>query len=284
MTLSEPGWRGFAHYLTVESRANGVFVGRCMPGRGERAFGGHLVAHALVVAGSQASDGHVPLSLHTHFLAAVDSREEVEYRAAALRQGRSFEHWQIDAFQSGTQVMSSVVALHRPEPSPEHQVVPLEDVDPTSLPRVAASPHKGANNEIRAGLELRRGRHWQPGDPSPVPYQHMWIRCVEDLPSTHLLDWAVLLWCSDLEMTGTADLPHREGVAHRVAASLDHVVYFHEPIDPTDWLLFEQVSPSLHGGRALTTGRIFDRTGRLSLSVSQQSLLRLTPEVFPPVW
>ena len=273
MTAGDAPWRGFAHHLAVDRVGAGSYAGNCLGGRGDRAFGGHLVAHAVVIACRESAADFVPMSLHAQFLAAASISRPIDYRVMALRRGRSFEYWRVDAMQDDRLVLTSTVALHRPETSPQHSVAPPTDEDPLTLPTITNSPREGTNMQIRKGLDIRRGERWRAGD--ATPYQHVWYRCVEDLPDDPILRYAILAWTTDLELVSTVDLPYRVGVVRRQAASLDHVIYFHRDLDPSQWWLYDQASPSLGAGRGLANGRIFGADGGLAASVSQLTLLRV---------
>ena len=273
MGAGDAVWCGFEAHLAVECVGEGRYTGRCVAGRDDRVFGGHLVAHAIVIACSESAADFVPLSLHAHFLAAASSQLPIDYQVLVLRRGRTFEHWRIDAMQGGRLVLTSTVALHRPETSPQHSAVRPADDDPLTLPTITNFPRAGTSTQIREGLDIRRGEHWQEGE--ATPYQHIWYRCVEKLPDDPVLRYAILAWITDLELTWTVDLPYREGVVSRVGASLDHVIYFHRELDPCQWWLYDQASPTLGAGRGLSTGRMFGADGALGASVNQLSLLRL---------
>ena len=47
------------------------------------------------------------------------------------------------------------------------------------------------------------------------------------------------------------------------SALMDLAMWFHHPPDLSDWLLYEQHSPSGVGGRGLAQGTMFNRTGQL---------------------
>jgi acyl-CoA thioesterase II len=47
------------------------------------------------------------------------------------------------------------------------------------------------------------------------------------------------------------------------SALMDLAMWFHHPPDLSDWLLYEQHSPSGIGGRGLAQGAMFNRTGQL---------------------
>ena len=266
-------WRGFHEHLTLRQRADGTNEGWCLPGRGTRPFGGHIIAQALRLAIESSTRGMVPMSLNAHFLFAGDTRKVLEYAISLLRSGRTFEHWALVVSQEGNPLVTATVVLHHPESGPEHQVQPRRPGGPEGLPAITLLPREGTCVELRAGLEIRAGAMWSDGVGAIVPYQDRWYRCIE--PVTPGWEEAVFAWCADLESTWTVDLPYLDGVRTRTAASLDHSMYFHRPYDPHEWWLYEQVSPDLSRGRGLSTGRIFGIDGSLVATVTQQTLLRL---------
>ncbi|WP_414688935.1 hypothetical protein [Mycobacterium sp.] len=54
------------------------------------------------------------------------------------------------------------------------------------------------------------------------------------------------------------------------SALMDHAVWFHHPPDLSDWLLYEQHSPSGVGGRGLAQGSMFNRTGQLVCTMAME--------------
>ena len=56
-------------------------------------------------------------------------------------------------------------------------------------------------------------------------------------------------------------------------ASLDHAMWFHRPVDFSDWLLYDQRSPSVAGGVGLGTGAIYNRDGTLVCTVTQEGFV-----------
>jgi acyl-CoA thioesterase-2 len=84
-----------------------------------------------------------------------------------------------------------------------------------------------------------------------------------------------------MSLLGSATVPHRDQKVQE--ASLDHAMWFMRPFRADEWLLYDQSSPSAHGGRALTTGRIFNQDGDLVASVTQEGLTRILAEGRQPI-
>jgi len=73
----------------------------------------------------------------------------------------------------------------------------------------------------------------------------------------------------------TATLPHGKSfLSGLMTASLDHAMWFHQPVDITQWLLFVQDSPAAAGARGFNRGMIFSQSGQLIASVAQEGLMR----------
>jgi acyl-CoA thioesterase II len=54
-----------------------------------------------------------------------------------------------------------------------------------------------------------------------------------------------------------------------------HSLWFHQPLRVDDWLLVDQVSPVLAGGRAFGRGDVWSLDGRLVASFAQESMIRM---------
>jgi acyl-CoA thioesterase-2 len=86
---------------------------------------------------------------------------------------------------------------------------------------------------------------------------------------------------SDLTLLGSAQVTHVEERKHLMVASLDHAMWFMRPFRADEWLLYDQSSPSACGGRALTQGKIFTRTGEMVAAVMQEGLTRYRRDFKP---
>lgn len=57
-------------------------------------------------------------------------------------------------------------------------------------------------------------------------------------------------------------------------ASLDHALWFHQAFRADEWLLHTVEAECVMGGRGLSRGRFFTRSGELVASSVQQGLMR----------
>jgi len=108
------------------------------------------------------------------------------------------------------------------------------------------------------------------------PRRQVWLRATGELPADPALHAYLLAYASDHSFVTTALLPHGETWLSRKmqVASLDHVMWFHQPFRVDDWMLYAMDSPAAHGGRGLVRGQVFSRDGRLVASTSQEGLIR----------
>lgn len=80
---------------------------------------------------------------------------------------------------------------------------------------------------------------------------------------------------SDMTLLDTAIVPHISPYRDDLmAASLDHMMWFHRPFRADEWLLYAMDSPSASGARGFNRGQVFTREGLLVASVAQEGLMR----------
>jgi acyl-CoA thioesterase-2 len=104
----------------------------------------------------------------------------------------------------------------------------------------------------------------------------VWLKTVGTLPDDPALHRYLLAYASDYSFITTALLPHAVSwlTPGMQVASLDHVMWFHQPFRVDEWVLHVIDSPAAHGARGLVRGRVFTRDGRLVASTSQEGLIR----------
>lgn len=86
-----------------------------------------------------------------------------------------------------------------------------------------------------------------------------------------------LAFLSDSTLMFNSILPHGAPFQTHILTSLDHSVWFHNTMDPTDWVFFDQRSIAAADGRGLNEGEIYSESGKLIMSCAQESMLRRVP-------
>ena len=103
-----------------------------------------------------------------------------------------------------------------------------------------------------------------------------WFRAPGPVPDDPALHQILLTYASDLSFNDNVVRRHgREGsLARYTMASLDHAIWFHEPVRVDQWLLFAMNSPRASGARGFVTGEMYTREGRHVARLAQEALLR----------
>jgi acyl-CoA thioesterase-2 len=280
--------------LDLEELEVNTFRGRCTEGW-QRVFGGQVLGQALVAAGRTVDEG-VAHSFHAYFLRPGDSTIPILYDVDRTRDGRSFTTRRVTAIQHGQAIFHLEASFQRAESGPEHQDEMPDVPDPDSLPswrermaplasrtELIEKPTARTPDRLKYWLardrpiDIRHITEFDPIAPEKLPARlQVWVRADGRLPDSTLLHQCIVAFASDMTLLEAAALPH--GIAWAdgayMVASLDHAIWFHRAFRADDWLLYDQQSPSAAGARGFSTGRMFDRDGRLVVSVVQEGLIR----------
>lgn len=258
--------------LSLKEQSPSVFVG----GAGEggvgaesRLFGG-LVAAQAAMAAMRTVDDFPMHSLHAYFLRPGRPNSEIAYHVHATKDGKNFRSRVIEAWQSGDCIFQMMTSFQRPEQGVEHGPAMPDTPDPLSL----------SNRD-----ELRGRKNWQdqPVDVRMVteittdspqePRQQVWLNANGAMPDDPRLHLALVVYASDRTLLDTAWRPHANH-GQPVGASLDHAMWFHEPPQFDDWLLYDMHSPIAQKGRGLAMGHMFNRQGQCVVTVAQEGVVR----------
>ncbi|WP_255452991.1 acyl-CoA thioesterase II [Cryobacterium sp. TMS1-20-1] len=252
--------------------------GWCPPGSSGRIYGGALLAQMVKAAAPLAHSDSRVNALHSHFLRSGLAEHPVDYGMELLQASRRFSTVRVDARQDGRLIATSTVSFHSPENSPAHSVhMAAEWSEPEGSEPAEDRRVPLLTAGIRAPWELRWAARLDSPGQAERPSVALWIRLRESAGEAASSHEAALAWASDFTLTKVADIDYEHSSGPRQAASLDHAMWFHRPFRANDWLLHVQDSPAYEQALALTTGRVFDRSGNLIASVMQESLLRRLP-------
>ncbi|MEU0333201.1 acyl-CoA thioesterase II [Streptomyces sp. NPDC006193] len=278
--------------LDLERVEEDIFRGRSRSAVVPRVFGGQVAAQALVAAGRTVPADRPAHSLHAYFLRPGDPGAPIVYTVDRIRDGRSFTTRRVVAVQHGRPVFHLSASFQTYEEGLEHQAPMPPAPDPATLPtseeRMRGYAHLAPEVverflEAREAVDLRYvdeppyGRFGEPRE----PHSQVWFRAdgklagAVDQPLTHVV---LATYVSDMTLLDSVLLAHGRGgwaVGDVVGASLDHAMWFHRPFRADEWLLYDQQSPSAHGGRGLGQARIYTRDGRLAVTVVQEGVVRV---------
>lgn len=283
-TIRVAGIRGEEMEVMGTDRAD-IFEGRSQKMPHNRVYGGQVLSQSLIAASLTVREEHperLPHSLHAYFLRAGDDTQPIRFAVERMRDGRSFSARRVHAIQGGRPILSLTASFQDDAGGLDHHD-PMPDVaPPEALPSIA---------DIFGGIDHPRAQHlasrpvehrYVEGDiamqvPERSARQNVWIRAVSPVQQDPFLQAAVLAYMSDYTLLESVLRRHgRPWIDPSLrVASLDHSMWFHRPVDPSQWLLYSQESPSAQGGRGLGIGRVFTRNGALATTIAQEGMVRV---------
>ena len=262
--------------LDVERIDRDIFRGPAVPSALTRTFGGQVAAQALVAATRTVGGGYRVHSLHGYFVAPGVSAEPAVFTVERVRDGRSFCSRQVKAVQNGRNIFIMQASFHAEgDTGIEHADRMRQVPGPEEL--------STDTSHLRDTLKslLKEWSEWDirvvpqaeyRGNPYTASQQCVWFKSKTPLPDDDTVHICTLTYMSDMTLLQSALVPHPGAQVQE--ASLDHAMWFIRPFRADEWLLYDQVSPVAHAGRALTHGRIFNRAGELVAVVTQEGLAR----------
>ncbi|MEV5842795.1 MULTISPECIES: acyl-CoA thioesterase II [unclassified Streptomyces] len=275
--------------LDLEQIEENIFRGQSRSAVVPRVFGGQVAAQALVAAGRTVPADRHAHSLHAYFLRAGDPGAPIVYNVERIRDGRSFTTRRAVAVQHGRPIFALSASFQLYEDGLDHQAPMPPAPDPETLP-TSAERLRGYDHlpsavvekflEAREAIDLRYvdeppyGKFGEPRE----PHSQVWFRTNGKLDDDPLLHVVLATYVSDMTLLDSVLLAHGRGgwaVGDVVGASLDHAMWFHRPFRADEWLLYDQESPSAHGGRGLGQARIYTQDGSLAISVIQEGVVRV---------
>jgi acyl-CoA thioesterase II len=272
--------------LDLEAVEVNLFRGNSPQVGWQRVFGGQVIAQALVAAErTMEPDRHVH-SLHAYFMRPGDPSVPIVYQVERLRDGSSFNTRRVLAVQHGKGIFAMSVSFQVEEEGFDHQIKMPDVPAPETLlgeKEIKERYLSKAPEPIRKYWERERAIEIRPvslthyfSNTKLDPRQDVWVRATGPVPDDRRYQAAVLAYLSDMTLLDAALYAHGTSIFDQTlqVASLDHAMWFHRPCKLDVWLLYTQDSPSASGGRGMTRGSLFTRSGILVASVAQEGLIR----------
>ncbi len=276
---------GLLRNLQVEEIDTCLFVGKS-PRLPKRVFGGQVLAQALnaAVRTVEQDDRH-PHSMHAYFLRPGDPSRKIVYEVDPIRDGRSFTTRRVVAKQNGRAIFNTSISFQVTEEGPAHQFDMPEAPDPESLESdhdywERLAKETGELNMVRSHAIDRRSVNrrdmMNPAQDIRAPENQVWFKAAGSLPEDPQLHQTLLAYMSDMTLIGVALHPHPYStrMPDMQFASLDHAIWFHQPLRADEWLLYHQDSPAAMAARGFCRGSFYTRDGRLVASTTQEALIR----------
>lgn len=272
--------------LDLEPIEVNLFRGNSPQAGWQRVFGGQVIGQALMAAQRTVERDRFVHSLHAYFMRSGDPSVPIVYQVERLRDGASFNTRRVLAIQHGHAIFAMSTSFQLDEPGFDHQIgIPNAPVPETLLgeKEIKEKYLTHAPEPIRKYWERERAIEIRPvslkhyfSNTKLEPRQDVWVRATGPVPDDRIYQAAVLAYLSDMTLLDAALYAHGTSVFDQSLqiASLDHAMWFHRPCKLDDWLLYTQDSPSAFGGRGISRGSLFTRSGVLIASVAQEGLIR----------
>jgi acyl-CoA thioesterase-2 len=233
-------------------------------------YGGLVAAQALRAAGSTVPTERAPHSLHGYFLRPGRVDLPVIYHVDRDRDGGSFSARHVRAVQDGEVIFSMLASFHQPEASATYDAVatrggPSPDTLPARPSPLLVDVREVTPTRIAEGQVKHSDR--------------LWLKAMTELPDDPLVHACAVTYVSDLGSGfGQVEVP---GLPNG-GPSIDHTVWFHEPVRADEWMLLELAPLKANSARGVYTGSLRGQDGQLGAVIMQEMLLRqrtLDPEM-----
>jgi acyl-CoA thioesterase II len=256
------------------------FVGTQIDEIDHHIVGGHIAAQALMAASRTVPD-RLPHSMQLYFLRRGDARYPVDFEVTALHDGGTFSARRVIARQFGAALLEGIASFSASVESHVYQQPSPNLPPPETVPTLAEQLVDYAGE--RDGWWVRQQpiemRYVDPSarlaldmaDPPPASIR-MWWRPNGVVPSDPIIADCLAVYLSGRTLLESAMIARRTTpLGPGYSALMNHAVWFHHTPDLSDWLLYEQHSPSGTGGRGLSHGNMFNRTGELVCTLTVES-------------
>jgi len=249
-----------------------------------RVFGGQVLAQSLVAAQRTIEDDRIAHSMHGYFLRPGNVNLPITFSVDRLHDGRSFSTRRTQAYQDGLPILSMIASFQTRDEGFDHQIeMPSDLPEPETLP-TSAEHLQGIDHPVAKLWSAGRAfdiRHIESPlyltvEGAHVAHQALWMKTIGPMPDDENLHRAALVYASDFSIQEA--VLRRHGLSWATpglkVASLDHAMWLHRFGRVDEWLLYVQESPSAIGGRGLSLGRIYSKSGALLASLAQEITVR----------
>ncbi len=277
--------------LNMEAIEEDLFRGASQDLGFRQLFGGQVLGQSLSAASQTVGGGRLVHSLHGYFLRPGDAGLPIVYQVERVRDGGSFSTRRVTAIQKGKTIFTCAASFQGVEEGFQHQLQMPDVQGPdalkseTELARMVADklPERMRERAVSdKPIDIRPVSRNNPFDPKPAePVKHVWFRADGELPDNPALHQYLLAYASDFGLLTTSMLPHGVSVWQKFmqVASLDHAIWFHQPLRMDEWLLYSMDSPWAGNARGFSRASIFNQAGELVASVAQEGLIRLREDL-----
>jgi acyl-CoA thioesterase II len=287
----EPNLQDFDELLAVldlNRIGDDLFIGSHPSKNPMRTFGGQLMAQSFVASSrTLVRDELPPSALSVHFINGGDTAKDIEYRVTRLRDERRFANRRVDAMQDGMLLSSAMISYMAGGRGLEHSIDPPQVPAPDTRPTLR-DLLRGYEETVPHFVNALQPIEWRyTNDPSWVmrtkgerlPHNRVWVKALGEIPDDPIMHTATMVYSSDTTVLDSVITTHglSWGFDRIFAASTNHSIWFHRPVNFNDWVLYSTSSPVAADSRALGTGHFFDGSGQPLATVVQEGVLKYFP-------
>jgi len=246
-----------------------------------------MMAQSFVAASRTLTRDLPPNALSVHFINGGDTAKDIEFQVVRLRDERRFANRRIEVTQDGTLLATVMISYLSGGRGLEHNVEPPEVGDPETLPSIKELL-AGYEDTVPLFVNALQPIEWRyTNDPSWVmrtkgerlPYNRVWLKALGEIPDDPIMHTAAMVYSSDTTVLDSVITTHglSWGFDRIFAASANHSIWFHRPVNFNDWVLYSTSSPVAADSRGLGTGHFFDGSGQPLATVVQEGVLKYFP-------
>jgi len=273
--------------LELSPIGDDVFVGRHPRKNPIRTFGGQLMAQAFMAATRTLDHDLPPTALSAHFIAGGDPTADIEFHVVRLRDERRFANRRVDAMQGDTLLATALLSYLSGGKGLEHSFIAPDVPEPHTLPTID-EVLVGYEKVVPGFVNALRPIEWRyANDPAWVmrdkgerlDRNRVWLKAAGDMPQDQALHTAAMIYSSDTTVLDSIITTHglSWGWDRIFAVTINHSVWFHRPVDFSEWVLYSTTSPVAAESRGLGMGHFFDRAGRVVATVAQEGIVKHFP-------
>lgn len=287
-TQTHPDFIELLATLDLQRVDDDLFIGSHPSKNPMRTFGGQLMSQSFVASSrSLVREDLPPSALSVHFINGGDTAKDIEFRVTRLRDERRFANRRVDAVQDGTLLSSALISYMAGGRGLEHGIAPPEVAEPHTQPTIGELL-RGYEETVPHFVNALQPIEWRyTNDPAWVmrskgdrlPHNRVWVKALGEIPDDPVLHTATMVYSSDTTVLDSVITTHglSWGFDRIFAASANHSIWFHRPVNFNDWVLYSTSSPVAADSRGLGAGHFFDRSGQPLATVVQEGVLKYFP-------
>ena len=249
--------------LTLEKIDRDLFRGINVEAWGANLYGGQVAAQSLAAAAGTVDPDRLPHSLHGYFLRPGRQDLPVIFEVSRDRDGGSFSARHVAAIQEGEVIFSMLASFQRSSeeewPLFESELVAFDppDFEPYEVERAMH-------------MEIRSLAMPTPEASFDDVHTYLALRAADPLGDDPMVHASALVYLSDMS-SGYFKL-FLPGLANG-GPSIDHFVYFHEPVRADAWITNLRWPVASSSRRGFYQGHLRGLGGELAAIIGQECLL-----------